>query len=69
MLIGDNYSEYIAKEMHDLGPATTIMLDQYVFTFDPIREILAQEVAEGACVSINMYHAHFSNPSTYNFFY
>lgn len=68
VLIGDNYSEYIAKEVHDLGPAATIMLDQYVFTFDPIRETLAQEVAEGAYVSINMYRAHFSNPSTYYFF-
>jgi len=68
VLIGENYSEYIAQEVHNLSPAATIMLDQYVFTFDPIRKTLAQEVAEGALVSINMYRAHASNPSTYYFF-
>jgi len=68
VLIGDNYSEYIQNEISYLGPKANIMLDQYVFTFDPMRQTLAQEVANGAWVSINMYRSHSSNPSTYYFF-
>ncbi len=68
VLIGNNYSQYIENEVHNLGPTANIMLDQYVFTFDSIRQRLAQEAAEGAWVSINMYRAHASNSSTYYFF-
>jgi phosphatidylserine/phosphatidylglycerophosphate/cardiolipin synthase-like enzyme len=68
VLIGDHYSQYVTQEVQGLSPQATIMLDQYVFTFDPLRKALAQKAADGAHVSLNMYRAHAFNPSTYYFF-
>jgi hypothetical protein len=58
LLVGDHYSQYVTQEVESLTPQASIMLDQYVFTFNPLRKALAQKAADGAHVSLNMYRAH-----------